>query len=148
MLRRVIFMLLPFMLFVGTVIASGLPAGKVNTIQGEAFVERSGSTLALEKGMRVFVEDLLVTGKDGSLGIVLEDNTIVSMGPESHLSLSEFIFVPIEGEFSLVLRMVKGTFIYISGIIAKLSPGSIKIETPVGVVAVRGTRFAAKIYGN
>jgi len=43
--------------------------------------------------------------------------------------------------------MVKGTFVYLSGVIAKLSPESIKLETPVGTIAIRGTRFAAKIAG-
>ena len=141
-------MILPLMLLASSVSAGGLLAGSVKTVQGEVFAERDGTTLPLEKGMRIFAEDLLVTGKDASLGIVLRDNTIFSMGPESSLSLNEFVFAPVDGEFSLLVRMVKGTFVYISGIIAKLSPESIHIETPVGVVAVRGTRFAAKISGN
>jgi hypothetical protein len=43
--------------------------------------------------------------------------------------------------------MVKGTFVYLSGVIGKLSPESIRLETPVGTIAIRGTRFAAKIAG-
>ena len=148
MLRRVFFVILSLMLFTGSVLAAGVPAGSVKTVQGEAFAERDGTTLQLEKGMKIFAEDLLMTGKDGSLGIVLRDNTIFSMGPDSSLSLDEFVFAPAESEFSLLVRMIKGTFVYISGVIAKLSPESIYMETPVGVVAVRGTRFAAKISGN
>ena len=148
MLKIVLLMILPLILFSNLVFAGGLPIGSVKTAQGEVFVERHGTTLPLEKGARVFAEDLLVTGKDGALGIVLRDNTIFSMGPESRLSLNEFVFAPVEGEFSLLVRMIKGTFVYLSGIIAKLSPESVHIETPVGVVAVRGTRFAAQISGN
>ena len=136
------------MLLADSSLAGGLPAGSVKTVQGETFVERDGVTMPLEKGMKIFSEDLLVTGNDASLGIILRDNTIFSMGPDSSLSLKEFVFAPVDGRFSLLVRMVKGTFVYISGIIAKLSPESIHIETPVGVVAVRGTRFAAKISKN
>lgn len=145
MLRRIFFIILLLMLSADLSLAGGFPAGSVKTVQGETFVERDGVSLPLEKGMKIFSEDLLVTGNDASLGIILRDNTIFSMGPDSRLSLEEFVFVPIDGRFSLLVRMVKGTFVYISGIIAKLSPESIHIETPVGVVAVRGTRFAAKI---
>ena len=148
MLRRIFFITLLLMLLADSSLAGGLPAGSVKTVQGETFVERDGVTLSLEKGMKIFSEDLLVTGNDASLGIILRDNTIFSMGPDSSLSLKEFVFVPVDGRFSLLVRMVKGTFVYISGIIAKLSPESIHIETPVGVVAVRGTRFAAKISRN
>ena len=148
MLRRVFFVILSLILFAGSVFAGELPAGSVNTVQGKVFVERNGTFLPLEKGMKIFAKDLLMTGKDGSLGIVLKDNTIFSMGPDSSLSLDEFVFAPVESEFSLLVRMIKGTFVYISGVIAKLSPESIHMETPVGVVAVRGTRFAAKISGN
>ncbi len=145
MLRRIFFIILLLMLSADLSLAGGFPAGSVKTVQGETFVERDGVSLPLEKGMKIFSEDLLVTGNDASLGIILRDNTIFSMGPDSRLSLEEFVFVPVDGRFSLLVRMVKGTFVYISGIIAKLSPESIHIETPVGVVAVRGTRFAAKI---
>ena len=147
MLRTVFFMTLSLMLFTASALAGGLPAGSIKTVQGEAFAERNGTTLPLEKGMKIFAEDLLVTGKDGSLGIVLRDNSIFSMGPDSSLSLNEFVFAPVEGKFSLLVRMIKGTFVYVSGVIAKLSPESIHMETPVGVVTVRGTRFAAKISG-
>ncbi len=147
MLSRVFFVVLSLMLFAGLALAEGLPSGSVKTVQGEVFAERQGKVLPLVKGVRIFAEDLLVTGPDGSLGIVLRDNTIFSMGPNSRLSLDEFVFAPVEGDFSLLVSMIKGTFVYISGIIAKLSPESIHLETPVGVVAVRGTRFAAKISG-
>lgn len=148
MLMRVFIVTLLLALFAGSSFAGELSAGCVKTVQGEAFVKRSDTVLLLETGMKLLPEDLLVTGQDASLGIVLRDNTIFSMGPDSSLSLDEFIFAPAEGEFSLLVRMIKGTFVYISGVIAKLSPESIHMETPVGVVAVRGTRFAAKISGN
>jgi hypothetical protein len=37
---------------------------------------------------------------------------------------------------------------YLSGIIAKLSPESVRFETPVGNVGIRGTKFAIKVDGD
>ena len=72
-------------------------------------------------------------------------NTIFGMGPESELTVDEFLFDPGAGKFSLVARMIRGTFSYLSGMIGKLSPGSTRIETPSGIVGVRGTHFLAKV---
>ena len=55
--------------------------------------------------------------------------------------------MPDKSKFSLLAKMIKGTFVYISGVIGKLSPESIQLETPAGVIAILGTKFAAKIAG-
>jgi hypothetical protein len=43
--------------------------------------------------------------------------------------------------------MAQGTLQYISGLIAKLAPAAISIETPTGTIAVRGTRFLLRVEG-
>ena len=123
-------------------------AGSVKNVRGTAHVIRQGMQIRLEKDMKIYQLDTIVTGKDGSCGIILQDNTVFSMGSETQLALEEFVFSPDKSHFSLLVKMIKGTFVYISGIIGKLSPESIHLETPVGTIAIRGTRFAAKIAGN
>ncbi|MCJ7603978.1 MAG: FecR domain-containing protein, partial [Desulfobulbaceae bacterium] len=123
-------------------------AGTVKNVQGSVSVKRQDMTLTAERGMKIYANDVISTGKDGSVGVILQDNTIFSLGPESVLELKEFVFVPDQGKFYLLAKMIKGTFVYMSGLIGKLSPDSIKLETPVGTIAIRGTRFAAKIAGN
>jgi hypothetical protein len=44
--------------------------------------------------------------------------------------------------------MVQGTAVYISGIIAKLSPQSVRFETPNATIGIRGTRFLVKVDEN
>ena len=123
------------------------PAGSFKNLEGAVNVQRQGNVIPAHKGMKIYARDRIVTGADGSAGVILEDNTIFSLGPDSQLVLEEYLFSPGEGRFSLLAKMVKGTFVYLSGVIAKLSPESIKLETPVGTIAIRGTRFAAKIAG-
>jgi len=119
--------------------------GSIKTIAGTVEVSRQGGAVYPVAGTRIFGRDNIKTGHDGSVGIILRDDTIFSLGPDSTIDMKEFRFDPHKKDFSLVFRLVRGTFIYISGVIAKLSPESIKIETPDGTVAIRGTRMAVQI---
>lgn len=89
--------------------------------------------------------DRIVSGPDSSVGIILQDDTIVCLGPESTLDMEEFHFDPSASEYSLITRMLKGTFLFVSGLMAKLSPDSVKVSTPDGTIAVRGTRFLVEV---
>ena len=148
-MHRIIFFLLLFITAAPwSVFAADDFAGTVKNVQGNVSVKRQDMTLTAERGMKIYANDVISTGKDGSVGIILQDNTIFSLGTESELELKEFVFAPDQGSFYLLAKMIKGTFVYMSGLMGKLSPDSIKLETPVGTIAIRGTRFAAKIAGN
>ena len=90
-------------------------------------------------------KDTLQTGSDGALGVIFKDDTVLSLGPDSLLVIDEFVFAPMEGELSIVTRMLKGTVAYLSGVIAKLSPESARFETPMATLGIRGTRFVAEV---
>ena len=148
-MHRIVSFLLLFVLAASwPVFAADDFAGSVKNVQGSVLVKRQNMELKAARGMKIYARDVIITGKDGSVGIILRDNTIFSLGPESELELKEYVFVPDQGSFAVLARMVRGTFVYMSGLIGKLSPDSIKIETPVGTIAIRGTRFAAKIASN
>lgn len=119
--------------------------GSIRNLGGTVEVIRQGNVVHPVVGTRLSERDTLKTGHDGSVGIILRDDTIFSLGPDSTLDMKEFRFDPQKRDFSLVCRLMRGTFIFISGVIAKLSPESIKIETPDGTVAIRGTRLAIQV---
>ena len=123
-------------------------AGFLKTVKGAASIIRQGKPIPAAVGSRVFKDDTLRTGPDGSLGIVLLDDTVVSLGPKSEVALRDFEFSPAEGRLSLFIRISKGTAVFLSGIIAKLSPKSVRVETPKANIGVRGTRFAVKVEGD
>jgi len=52
------------------------------------------------------------------------------MGPNSEMAIDEYNFVPIEGRLSFVVKFIHGTITYLSGQISKLSPQSVRLETP------------------
>ena len=131
--------------FAGQACAEENFAGSVTNISGSVHVVRNGEQVPLEKGMKIYRTDRIKTGQDGSIGIVLEDNTLFSLGPKSEIVLSEYVFQPIDNRFTLLLRLVKGTFVYLSGAIGKLAPENVTVETPSGIITIRGTRFAASV---
>jgi hypothetical protein len=126
-------------------VASDGSVGRVKTVNGSASIVRGQSSLPAVVNERVFQGDTLRTGPDGSLGVILKDDTSLSLGPNSVAVVEQFLFAPAEGKLSVVTRMLKGTAVYISGIIAKLSPQSVRFETPNATIGIRGTRFLIKI---
>jgi hypothetical protein len=58
--------------------------------------------------------------------------------------LSSFDFDPIEKKLGFTGRLIRGTLVYLTGIMTKLNTDSVKIITPMAVVGVRGTKIAIK----
>jgi hypothetical protein len=131
-------------------LAGGLPAsaqeiiGTVRNSQGEAAITREGRVLPASEGTKLFAGDTLSTGSDGSLGIILRDDSTLSLGPGSSFIIQKFLFSPAEGKLGLLGRLTRGTMAYLSGLIGKLSPESVRLETPTASIGIRGTRFAVK----
>ena len=118
--------------------------GIVRTSEGKATVTRGGQILPAAAGTKLQAGDTLGTGFDGSLGVILRDNSTLSLGPESSFVIQKFLFSPAEGKLGLMARLTKGTMAYLSGLIGKLAPESVRFETPTASIGVRGTHFAVK----
>jgi hypothetical protein len=117
----------------------------VNKLSGMATIARQGQTIPATIGLEIWEKDTIRTGRNGSIGIVFNDDTFLSLGPGSALVIDEFVFAPKQGKFSIVVRMLKGTAAYLSGLISKLSPESAHIKTPTASIGIRGTKFVAKV---
>jgi hypothetical protein len=89
--------------------------------------------------------DLLSTGATGTLGVILRDDTVISLGPSSQTRIERFAYDPAQGNLGMVLRVSRGLIEYLSGKISKLAPGSVRIETPVATLGIRGTHLLARI---
>jgi len=140
-----------FLLCVSETGTSASPSPVVATVQkvnGTATVIRQGQSIPTKIGSEIREYDTLSTGPDGSIGVVFSDDTLLSLGPESVLVIDEFVFAPNQEEFSIVLRMLKGTAAYLSGLISKLAPESAHFETPTASIGIRGTKFVVKVEEN
>ena len=145
-LFTMIFILQPIGGEISLVFASPAVA-TVQKVKGTATVVRQGQTIPAAVGLEIWENDTLRTGPDASIGLVFNDDTLLSLGPESVFVIDEFVFAPREGKFSIVFRMLKGTAAYLSGLISKLSPDSAHFKTPTASIGIRGTRFVVKVAG-
>jgi len=147
--RLVVFSVMTFLLL--SLIEGGPPlfaSPKIATVQkvtGTATVVRQGQIKSAVVGLEIWESDTLRTGPNGSMGVVFNDDTLLSLGPGSVLVVDKFVFAPRQGKFSIVLRMIKGTAVYLSGLISRLAPGSAYFETPTASIGIRGTKFVVKV---
>jgi hypothetical protein len=119
--------------------------GTVSEARGEATVVRDGRELPAVRGFALSARDVLRTGSDGSLGVVFQDETTLSLGPKSELAIDDYAFRPDQSRFAFVVSMVRGTAAYVSGLIAKLCPESARFVTPSASIGIRGTRMVIQV---
>jgi hypothetical protein len=121
--------------------AADLVAGSVKAVQGSCSVQRGTEAVAATEGMHLQEQDALVTGSDGHIAVIMRDGTRLAIGPNAKLSIVQFIYNPSEKKFSLLLDLTRGILAYVSGKIAGFSPESVRVQTPVGSIGLRGTKF-------
>ena len=117
----------------------------VKTVSGSATLVRGGATEPIHAGTSLQEKDRIETGADGSVGVTFRDNTRIALGPKSRIDLERFVFKPADKQYGFVLKLVRGTLEYISGLTAKLAPEAMSIETPTSTIGVRGTRLLARV---
>jgi hypothetical protein len=113
--------------------------------RGTAHVVRGTQQIPATLGLAVMPSDRLRCGGDGSLGVTLQDETRISLGPNSEIDLAQFAYAPGENKLQLTIRLLRGVLSYVSGRIAKLAPNAVKIETPTSIIGVRGTHLAVAV---
>ena len=103
-------------------------------VQVNAPASRAGDT---KPGDLIYRGDLIRTGADGALGITFADGTSFNVTGNARMEVNEFVYDPNGHSNSTLLTLSKGTFTWIAGEIAHT--GHMKVDTPAGVVGIRGT---------
>ena len=115
--------------------------GQVKITKGQVTIERSGQAVPATPGTRLQAGDVLRTGADGSVGLTMSDNSLLSAGPNSILSLDRYEFDSTTSQGQFDTTLTKGSLAVISGRIAKQSPDAMKVRTPASILGIRGTEF-------
>lgn len=119
--------------------------GKIKTLSGQVSIEREGKLITPKAGDTLYQTDKILTGKDGTVGMLFDDDSRISAGPNSVLALDKFVFDPKTSDGNFDVSMKKGTLSVISGKLTAKTPGALKVKTPAAILAVRGTEFALKV---
>jgi hypothetical protein len=120
------------------------PAGRVKTLQGTASISTQSQTAEAVMGMPVFKGSVIQTGKNSSIGLTFKDGTVLSLGPDTRLTVDAYVYDPNQGQYKFGANLGKGVLNYISGAIAKARPDAVSVKTPGAVIGVRGTNFVVK----
>ncbi|MBD3661571.1 MAG: FecR domain-containing protein, partial [Arenibacter algicola] len=115
--------------------------GRVTAMTGEVTVIRAdGTRVTLEVGESMYMGDILETGADAGVGILLADGTAVSMGDNARMVLDEMVYDPGTQEGSLALSVLRGVFTVVSGEVSKTDPEAMLVHTPMATIGIRGTQ--------
>ena len=119
-------------------------AGRIKVSTGATSIVRGGQAGTAVPGAAIVEGDILRTGTDGRLSAMLKDESRVSLGPNSELVLTRFVYAPSDTELGLGLRLARGVLSYVSGLIAKLAPEAVRLQTPTAIIGVRGTHVLVR----
>lgn len=123
-------------------------AGLVKNVLGTVTIVRGTQQIAAEAGVRVLVSDTVKTASNSSVGITLNDGTLLSAGPVSILVINKFVFDSTTHSGELDASLARGTLAVVSGKLAKTSPKAVTFRTPTTLLGVRGTEFVMEAAGN
>lgn len=117
---------------------AGAPIGNVQTSAGTVTAQRTdGTTVTLSSGDPVFQGDVVETAENSSLVIVFVDETLFSLSAGARMVLDELIYTPNGSGNSMVMNLVQGSFVFVTGQVAPT--GDMRVETPTATMGIRGT---------
>ncbi|MHB0989723.1 MAG: FecR family protein [Burkholderiales bacterium] len=114
-------------------------------VTGDIRIIRDEKSIAPVAGTQLLRLDKIRSGPDSTAGIVFRDGTQLTVGSSTEIKVNQYIFQPEDAKYAFSVYLKKGSAIYSSGKIGKISPQSVSINTPRATVGVRGTRFIVKV---
>ena len=121
--------------------------GQVKVVSGDVVILRDGAEVPGVAGEPLFEKDTIRTGQNSAVGMTFTDNSRVSLGPESELSLEAYAYSRPGRENSFDARLKRGSLTAASGQIAKSRPLAMRVLMPTTVLGVKGTTLAARVGG-
>ena len=94
--------------------------GNITAVLGkvELIIAATGEKRPAVKGDTVKENDRIQTLADTKAKVILNDETVLSIGPNAELVIDKFVLNSIEDEGSVGISLKKGSFKYLSGNIA------------------------------
>ena len=115
-------------------------AGQVQFVSGPAEVERGGQRLALQAASEVRQGDLVITGADGHLQLLMIDAAHVSLRPKSRMRIDSYAFDAAKpGAGQALLSLLTGALHAFTGEIVARDRDKFTMRTPLATVGIRGS---------
>lgn len=117
--------------------ASAQVVGKVTKVQKQAQVGGGAARV----GKTVKMNDRLTTGAGARLQITFVDGTSLILGENAVVVVDRYTFNPAKGSGKMALSSTQGAFRFATGKLNQMKDRDVRVTTPHGALAVRGTEF-------
>lgn len=121
------------------------PIGRIVKLRGtvEAMNKTSGESAVLKDGDSIFEGDLLISEKGSFAKILMKDDTIFQLGPNTEMIFEKFEFKT-KAERTATYNLVKGQLRSLFTV--KSKDKSLTIKTPNTAMGIRGTEILSDVY--
>lgn len=132
---------------INTACAATLAAGTITAVTGTVTVTPTGGVAtAVTAPASVYQSDTIQTAAASSAAIIFADNSALSLGDNSIMTVDQYSYdtacLPQQRSF---FSLLQGVFVYTSGLIGVSDVSAVNINTPVGSIGIRGTRFGVNL---
>lgn len=119
--------------------------GTIVALEGTAYVLHVGHTASAYVSVQspVYPGDIIQTGTASKIRLALLDGTVLTLGEQGTLRLTEFVYAPARPTRTTVLTIARGIFRVVA---ETLFPGArVEVTTPTAIAAIRGTDWMGEV---
>jgi hypothetical protein len=122
------------------------PVGMVKEVSGDATITHPNGVIEKATlGTPIYQGDIVETKGDGAVNIMFVDETTFAVSENARLAIDEYVFDPATQSGETNFSVLRGVFVFTSGLIGREDPDDVKIDTPVGSIGIRGTTIMGTI---
>jgi hypothetical protein len=116
-------------------------AGAFQFVSGEVKIVRpDGREVVAVKGAKILEGDTIVTGANGNAQLLMADEALISLRPDSTLRFDTYRYAGKEdGSEKGILGLLKGGFRTLTGLIGRANKNNYLVRTPTATIGIRGT---------
>jgi hypothetical protein len=122
------------------------PIGNVATLTGTATVTRNNAATPLKLQDDIFLNDLVKTSANSTLGVTFNDATTFNLTANAQLTIDTYVYEDGGKKNSALFNITKGTVAFVAAAVAKT--GDMKISTPTATLGIRGTTGLVEVPQN
>ena len=122
-------------------------AGVSAAVRGEVALTRAQVAQGRQVvgGEPILMQDSIRSGVRSGAQILLLDQTVFTIGPESEVVVDDFVYDPQTNAGRMSARVAQGVFRFVSGKMAKEHPQDVTVKLPTGTLGIRGTLVAGRV---
>ena len=95
----------------------------------------------LSTDSKIYFGDTIIVRVQSNAQILLLDETALTIGEKSELTIDDFVYDPQSKVGKIVSNIKIGTVRVITGEISKNNPDNLEVNVPTGSIGARGTEF-------